>query len=182
MFFHFQFNGITSSNEFTLSGNVTSSAFTIFSVNVADTTPDDGLPHTLLCTCSRDAGLFVYLDGVFLGSDVAAGSAEVMNSHFVRYDSNANQWEVFVTNATGGNRTNIMIGGTPQKIQDRWDGPIYAALYWHRKLNLADAKWLHNNYRLLRRPIPLNYGLSAAAAAAQPPYHPESQRGPILAQ
>ena len=91
-----------------------------------------------------------------------------MDNHLIRYDSFAGNWEIWVASQpSAGNRKNIMIGGTTQKAQDRWDGPIFAALYWHRKLGSEDALWLHNHYRKLQGIRRILVPMTAAAVVEE---------------
>jgi len=147
-FFHFRFDGnITDVDEFTLSSNATGGT-NIWSLDASDSTIEDGLEHTILVTSARGKGMHVYLDGNFLASDLTEGSANGTKSHLIRYDASSNLWEIRVADGTGLGDT--LIGGTRQKAQDRWDGPIYAALYWNRFLSETEARWLHHSYRKLR--------------------------------
>lgn len=161
MFFHFRFDGSASdANEFTLSNNTTALGLSIFNASFADSTVEDGLEHTLLVTTSRKTGMHVYFDGVFVSSDLIEDENNLMNNHLVRYDSQNDTWDIIVgSNSVVESEQDIMIGGTAQKSADRWDGPIYGALYWHRKLTAVDARWLHSHYRKLQDDLSSKFAL-----------------------
>ncbi len=168
LFYHFRFDGnTTSSEEFTLSSNTTATGEVVYGADVANSVIEDGLIHTLLLTYSRNGGFHVYLDAAEIHSDTSPNSVNEVNSHLVRYDASANQWELRFSNATGGNRRDLMIGGTPQKAQDRWDGPIYGFLAWNRKLSAGEAVWLHHNYRLLKEPRTTWFPIGVAATGTE---------------
>ncbi len=151
-FSHFRFDGnAADANEFTLSSNHIGSGSSVFNINVTDSTVEDRKEHTITHCVSRNGGEHLYLDGQLIGSDLTTSNSTIMAAHNTRYDSNTNQWEVGISDS-GASRANTMIGGTPQKAADRWDGPIYAALYWNRKLDAREAKWLHRNYRRIKDP------------------------------
>jgi hypothetical protein len=148
-FFHFRFDGsISAVDEFTLSSNAAAVGQIVWTLDTSDSTIEDGLEHTVLVTSARGKGLHLYLDGNLLASDLTEASSQGVTGHLVRYDASANLWEIRISDATS--RGDTLIGGTRQKAQDRWDGPIYSALYWNRFLSEIEARWLHHSYRKLR--------------------------------
>ena len=64
----------------------------------------------------------------------------------LRWEENGDRWEMSIAETGVGD---TYIGGTPQKVNDRWRGTIYCAFMWGRYLSDAECAWLDQNWQEL---------------------------------